>query len=261
MSIALERGAGIRGAEFVRSVGCVPIYESSEIEEGRGKDLPHKTSAECSPSSSSSSSIGKDSDDSGRGLQQDQDGGMGEVESTYKGPLQGMESLEESLPIRRSISNFYAGKSKSFTNFADAMSSCISAKDLGKTENAYSRRRRNLLASKAICERPYSINLLRSSGGGIAKRPLSSTRSSLALAVTMSGSPKRSNNAEDGNDQSILPPLHPPSKSSSTVGSPSRLQYPFPMRSFSFSDLPVITSSSFPMRVSDEKKGFSFDQH
>lgn len=101
MSIALEIGAGIGSAGFIRGIGCVPNYESPEIEEDSHL-LPDSPSP--SSSSSSSSSIGKDSDAVASELEDDERAGMGEVQSAYKGLLQGMESIEESLPIRCYIS-------------------------------------------------------------------------------------------------------------------------------------------------------------
>ncbi|CAN8268344.1 unnamed protein product [Cochlearia groenlandica] len=100
-------------------------------------------------SSSSFSSIGKNSDD-------EDEGGENEVESTYKGPLDMMESLEEVLPIKRGISQFYKGMSKSFRNLEEAVS--LSVKDLGRSDNSYSRRRRNLVSHRIH------------SRGGIAKK-------------------------------------------------------------------------------------------
>ncbi|PKU81840.1 uncharacterized protein LOC110104980 [Dendrobium catenatum] len=242
MSIALEIGGGIGGAGFICGIGCVPIYDLTEIE----KDPPLPL---ASPSSSSfaSSSIGEESDGVGRELEDDEGAGMGEVQSAYKGLLQGMESMEESLPIRRGISNFYAGKSKSFTSLSDAISSCASTKDLAKAENAYSRRRRNLLASKIFWEKPQS-NLLRSPSGGIAKRPAAAhKRSPLALAVAMGGSPRTSNISEyQGENHQFLPQ---PAKSTTGFEDPvnssssSSQLCSFPMRSFSLGDLPVLKNS------------------
>ncbi|CAH8300768.1 unnamed protein product [Eruca vesicaria subsp. sativa] len=99
--------------------------------------------------SSSSSPVSKNSDD---------EGGENKAESPYKGPLDMMESLEEVLPIRRGISKFYNGKSKSFMNLNEAES--LSMKDLGRPDNLYSRRRRNLLSHRLCCR------------GGISKKPL-----------------------------------------------------------------------------------------
>lgn len=55
-------------------------------------------------------------------------------------------SLEDSLPIKRGLSNHYIGKSKSFGNLMEA--SNIKAKDLEKAENPFNKRRRLLIANK-----------------------------------------------------------------------------------------------------------------
>ncbi|XP_023639032.1 LOW QUALITY PROTEIN: uncharacterized protein LOC17886976 [Capsella rubella] len=139
-------------------------------------------------SSSSSESIGMDSD------VDDEGGENHEVESSYKGPLDMMESLEEVLPIKRSISKFYKGKSKSFMNLAEAAS--FPVKDLAKPENAYSRRRRNLLSHR-VCSR-----------GGISKKHVKSV---LTVAVTpMSqggGEGDSSSSSSGGDDDSTQTPM------------------------------------------------------
>ncbi|KAJ4980849.1 hypothetical protein NE237_031686 [Protea cynaroides] len=93
---------------------------------------------------SSYSSIGKNSDSS---PVDGEDSGEKEVQSAYKGmALDTMDTLEETLPVRRGISRFYNGKSKSFTILADAASSNI--RDLMKPAmtQPYNRKRKNLLA-------------------------------------------------------------------------------------------------------------------
>lgn len=80
---------------------------------------------------------------------------------------------------RRSISNFYSGKSKSFTSLADAVS-CSSIKDIVKPENAYTRKCKNLLAFSNIWDKDRT-SIQRSNSGGIAKRH-SNSRSLVALA-------------------------------------------------------------------------------
>ncbi|KAL2237216.1 uncharacterized protein LOC105164603 [Sesamum indicum] len=130
--------------------------------------------------SDESSSIGKNSDVSESSLERSGDGE--EVQSCYKGPLDAMETLEQVLPIRRGISRFYNGKSKSFASLAGASSSS-SIKDLAKPENAYMRKRRNLLAWDKTRSSP-----LRGNGGGISKRITSSGKTTFALAVAMCNS-------------------------------------------------------------------------
>ncbi|OVA13045.1 hypothetical protein BVC80_8947g26 [Macleaya cordata] len=67
-----------------------------------------------------------------------------EVRSKFKGSLCSMESLEDSLPIKRGLSNFFSGKSKSFASLSDA----TTVKSLEKTENPFNKRRRTLIACK-----------------------------------------------------------------------------------------------------------------
>ncbi|KAL0447344.1 UNVERIFIED_CONTAM: hypothetical protein Slati_1862300 [Sesamum latifolium] len=88
---------------------------------------------------------------------------------------------------RRGISRFYNGRSKSFTTLSDS-SSLSSIKDLAKPDNAYMRRRRNLLACSLNWDKNRSCSPLRSNGGGISKRMTGSPRTTLALAVAMSNS-------------------------------------------------------------------------
>ncbi|KAI3772211.1 hypothetical protein L6452_03392 [Arctium lappa] len=117
---------------------------------------------ECN--SSSSSSIGDDSDE-------DRDG---DAESRYRYEHQNnngsfddaIQALEEALPIRKGISTFYNGKSKSFTSLADVWPSTTSSiQDIAKPENAYTRKRRNLGAFKLS-----NINT-----GRISKKPKTTT--------------------------------------------------------------------------------------
>lgn len=159
--------------------------------------------------SSSSSSIGENSESFGSAGSVL--AGEEEVESDFK-PFDGMDSLEEALPIRRGISNFYRGKSKSFTSLAEAVS-CPSIKDISKQENAYTRKRRNLLASNNFNSNPFK----KSSNNSNKK------------------------NEDQGKKYRLLPPVHPSAKNtdnlSSTVQSESPQYCSFAMRSFSMADL------------------------
>ncbi|KAK9059558.1 hypothetical protein SSX86_020262 [Deinandra increscens subsp. villosa] len=95
---------------------------------------------ECN--SSGSSSIGDDSD-------------REDIESRYtyhhhhhhpdgKGGFDdAIQALEQALPIRRGISTFYNGKSKSFTCLTKVWPTA-SVQDITKAENSYTRKRRNL---------------------------------------------------------------------------------------------------------------------
>ncbi|KAI3468052.1 hypothetical protein Pfo_024715 [Paulownia fortunei] len=164
-------------------VGKNIVFEDVRREEGK-QGLVKNLCIKNISSSDESSSIGKNSDLSENSLEKSGDGE--EVQSSYKGPLDAMEALEEVLPIRRGISRFYNGKSKSFASLVDASSSS-SIKDIGKPDNAYLRKRRNLLACNLTWDKTRS-SPLRGNGGGISKRVTSSSRTTLALAVAMSNS-------------------------------------------------------------------------
>ncbi|KAL5559548.1 hypothetical protein UlMin_035759 [Ulmus minor] len=224
-------------------VSCKLVFDSPE--DGRvaggdeGKDL-----SGCS--ASTSSSIGKNSDLSERSSSDGEDCEENEAQSSYKGPLEMMEALEEVLPVRRGISKFYNGKSKSFTSLMEACDS-PSIKDIVKPENAYTRKRRNLLAFSHIWEKNRSFPL-RSNGGGISKRPISASRSTLALVMAMTSSDSSGNTSEDSNSNSSsrsrspppLPPLHPHAKAShknaASLSSSPRRNFAA-SRSFSLFDL------------------------
>ncbi|CAB4285826.1 unnamed protein product [Prunus armeniaca] len=113
-------------------VACGLLFDSPE-------NCRRVPPGEAAVSSTTSSSIVNNSDDeSGSG-----DGENDEAQSSYKGPLDMMNALEEVLPMRRWISKFYHYKSKSFTCLAEASSSS-NIKDLAKPDKAYVRKRRNL---------------------------------------------------------------------------------------------------------------------
>lgn len=153
---------------------------------------------------------------------------------------------------RRGISNFYNGKSKSFTSLTEASSSS-NIKDIAKAENAYTRKRRNLLAFNHVWEKNRNFPL-KSHGGGISKRPLSSSRSTLAFAVAMSSSSSESisNSSEDSISRSPplpsspLPPRHPQSRSTknSILSSSPPQQNSSAWRSFSMVDLQQCATSA-----------------
>lgn len=60
------------------------------------------------------------------------------------GALSCMDGLDDALPIKRGLSNFFSGKSRSFANLQDAASAVSSARDLAKPENPFNKRRRVL---------------------------------------------------------------------------------------------------------------------
>ncbi|XP_020236593.1 uncharacterized protein LOC109816125 [Cajanus cajan] len=162
--------------------------------EGQASTL-FKADEQCS--SSATSSIGKDSPDN----ESDND-----VNSSYTchPPFHNINSLHLLLPIRRGISKYYDGKSKSFTSVADAGS----VKDIAKPENAYTRRRRNLMAFNHIRNMP-----LRSNSGGISKRTISSSTcpSAAALAFAINYDSSSSFASEDSSSRSNSRSTPPPS--------------------------------------------------
>ncbi|XP_039016829.1 uncharacterized protein LOC120147554 [Hibiscus syriacus] len=181
-----------------------------------------------SSSTTTSSSIGRNSDEvSGRSS----DGGdcdENEVQSRYKGGSNMMDSLQQVLPMRRGISSFYNGQSKSFTSLADA-SSAASIKEMAKPENAYTRRRRNLLAINHLWDKSrHNKRPIRP--------PIGSSTSTLALAVAMSSSESISSTSDDSTSASRprLPLLHPQTR---TPSSSSSGRNPSSWRSFSLADV------------------------
>ncbi|XVF35259.1 hypothetical protein REPUB_Repub18cG0130100 [Reevesia pubescens] len=256
MSIAMER---IEDSGFGRVMKCAcdasrfdqstPVKEKKQVarEEEVEEEEDWRRSSSSTTTSSSSSSIGRNSDDDVSG--RSSDGGdcdyENEVQSSYKGGLDMMDSLEQVLPMRRGISSFYNGKSKSFTSLADASSaSCM--KEIAKPENAYTRRRRNLLAINHVWDKNRNKRLI---------RPISSSKSTLALAVAMSSSESISSTSEDSTSTSSprLPPLHPQTRTTfnnnTPSSSPSSGRNFSNWRSFSLADVreyTTVTGSSNP---------------
>lgn len=66
-----------------------------------------------------------------------------EVQSKFKG-LDSLDSLEDSLPIKKGLSSHFIGKSKSFTD----LSQVTTVKELQKQENPFNKKRRILIATK-----------------------------------------------------------------------------------------------------------------
>ncbi|KAG8491397.1 hypothetical protein CXB51_014588 [Gossypium anomalum] len=183
---------------------------TSGFEPSPSKDMPAAEEEEddwrSSSSTTTSSSIGRNSDADVSGRSSDGDD-ENEVQSSYNGGLSMMDSLQRVLPMRRGISSFYNGKSRSFTTLADA-STASTIKDIAKPENAYTRRRRNLLAINHIWDKNRNNKR--------PIRPISSSKSTLALAVAMSSSESMSSISEDSTSTSSprLPPLYPQTRSS-----------------------------------------------
>lgn len=213
MSIALEREEGIGGPGCVRTIQCFAACES-----------PAEIGASAAAESvSRSSSIGRNSD-CDCSLAGGEERGEAEVQSSYKGPLETMDALEDSLPIRRGISKFYCGKSKSFAVLSDAMAKLSSGKELGKPENPYSRKRKKLLSLTSRWE---------------------------TAECDRSGGSKRRANYSSGIEGA--PWDSPPAEAEMSS---------LPVRSFSLMDLEAIeslssSSSSLSSMGYEEQKGFS----
>ncbi|XP_037434441.1 uncharacterized protein LOC119301558 [Triticum dicoccoides] len=156
---------------------------------------------------SSSSSLGNDSDEGGAPVGKEQaEDGEGEVQSAYSGAgLDGLAALEESLPIRRGISKFYNGKSRSFTFLKEAIGPSGSAKVIAKADNAYSRKRKNLLAYSIMYDQSQ-ITVPETYKNGITKRlaGLSRLRPSDGMSSNSSSSSSLSSDENEPPQQFIF---------------------------------------------------------
>ncbi|KAM3210079.1 hypothetical protein ACQJBY_064230 [Aegilops geniculata] len=161
----MARGHGFRGAgkgkqrpdseepETNRGGGPNGFY----VEEEEGEEVGTEELRELEEALSDASSIGAASSDSSSigedSTSEKEEGEEEEVESEAKAPvdevlamgLGTLESLEYALPSKRGLSNFYAGKSKSFTSLAEAAAKAA-AKEIAKPENPFNKRRRVLAA-------------------------------------------------------------------------------------------------------------------
>uniref|UniRef100_A0A803LB34 Uncharacterized protein n=1 Tax=Chenopodium quinoa TaxID=63459 RepID=A0A803LB34_CHEQI len=119
-------------------------------------------------------------------------------------------------------------------NEVESDAACSSIKEITKPENAYSRKRKNLLAYNLLCDNGRTSLLKGGSGigGGIAKRPTNSSRSTLALAVAMKNCESYAN--EDG---SVTETNGRSEARNTSPSSPLSPLPPAPWRSFSLADL------------------------
>lgn len=112
--------------------------------------VPEKSPVDDASSSSSSSIGAPDDSDDDEDVEDDASfkgsaGDDDEAQSRSRGGSFGsLASLEESLPIKRGLSNHFPGKSRSFANLSEVGT----VKDLEKRENPLNKRRRVLIASK-----------------------------------------------------------------------------------------------------------------
>ncbi|CAI0376425.1 unnamed protein product [Linum tenue] len=100
-------------------------------------------------SSDGSSSVGApdDSDEEEDGESNSSSGASSSMKKGL-GSLGSMDALEDSLPSKRGLSNYFTGKSKSFASLSDACLAVSKAKDLEKPEHPFNKRRRILMANK-----------------------------------------------------------------------------------------------------------------
>ncbi|XVF48894.1 hypothetical protein PTKIN_Ptkin03bG0225200 [Pterospermum kingtungense] len=213
---------------------CVPVYDSPEEKsEDRRRLCLGEEREEDDLGSCNSSSFGRNSDVSGESSSDGEDSTEAEVQSQLKGPLDSIDALEEVFPMRRGISKFYNGKSKSFTCLADA-AAASSVKEFAKPEDPYNRKRKNLLAHRSLLDKNRN-RPLRNSGNEISKRLANPNWSVVAAGNATSSSDL---NSISSLLSSNLPPLHPQYKKSTTIRSSSPTTRPNPpWRSFSLSDL------------------------
>ncbi|XWS72265.1 hypothetical protein CRYUN_Cryun02cG0025200 [Craigia yunnanensis] len=236
-----ERLRAILGEWSTRAAKCISVYDSPEEKsEDRRRLFSAEEREEDDLGSCSSSSIERNTDVSGESSLDNEDSTETEVQSELKGPLDTMDALEEVLPMRRGMSKFYNGKSKSFTSLADA-AAASSVKDFAKPDNPYNRKRKNLLAHSFLLDK-NRINPLRNSGSEISKRLANSNRSTVALGTTTSSSDF---NSISSSPSSCLPPLHPQCRKSTTIRSSSPTTRLNPScRCFSLSDLQFVAAAT-----------------
>ncbi|KAF8646696.1 hypothetical protein HU200_065697 [Digitaria exilis] len=206
-------------------------------------------------SACSSSSIGRDSDECPPQGKEEE----GEVQSAFMGGggggLAGLEALEEALPIRRSISKFYNGKSKSFACLKEAITSSGSAKDISKADNSYSRKRKNLLAYNIMYGNSHDTAAAQVYETTPPKRLASLSRNSLA---TLASSSSRSSSSISIAENELPEQLHAPLSPDDFISTPrSGTRAPdessAPMRSLSMMDLHRLHRSSSSVRLKDKE--------
>lgn len=143
---------------------------------------------------------------------------------------------------RKGISKFYSGKSKSFTSLADASNSSI--KEIAKPENAYTRKRKNLIATSIMMDKNQN-KPLQTNGSGISKRLTSSRRSSFSHSGTPTSS-SESITSEHSNTSSSSPPRLPPlpTRPKAALNNAWMAQPSFSSRrAFSLADLQIANDS------------------
>ncbi|EER88891.1 uncharacterized protein LOC8063818 [Sorghum bicolor] len=162
-------GGGGGGARKRKDVGVVQDQEAGLRGSHVGAAAPRRgaglfvlETVEEEAEAERLSSIGAVSEDEEEDGEEVNSGGTSS--STTKGAAlasMDMDALDDALPIKRGLSNFFSGKSRSFANLQDAASAVTSARDLAKPENPFNKRRRVLrccsirrVASTSLTELP-----------------------------------------------------------------------------------------------------------
>jgi hypothetical protein len=160
---------------------------------------------------------------------------------------------------RRGISKFYNGKSRSFTFLREAITLSGSSRDIAKADNAYSRKRKNLLAySIMYCKSQHGVPETNESGP--RKRLASWNDATLSLRPLDSIScfsseenelPQEFNSGQSpDNTTNFTSPMIPVSR----LGSRALKTLSAPARSFSMLDLHGLHRSCSSVRLEGKQK-------
>ncbi|PKA57567.1 hypothetical protein AXF42_Ash018542 [Apostasia shenzhenica] len=164
MSLLLSRAEVVNesivvGQKHGRKEGLMPAVGREGVNGSFSSTVKEEEEEEEEPpvGSSESSSIGFESSS-----EEESEEDEAESKLSEDGAFGCLDSIEESLPIKRGLSNFFIGKSKSFACLSEA-AAAANAVDLAKPENPFNKRRRILMTSKAAWVRRASCSSLISS--------------------------------------------------------------------------------------------------
>lgn len=161
---------------------------------------------------------------------------------------------------RRGISKFYNGKSRSFTFLKEAIGPSGSAKVIAKAENAYSRKRKNLLAYSIMYDQSQ-ITVPQTYENGISKRlaGLSRLRPLDGMSSNSSSSSSLSSDENEPPQQFIFvqspdntAQFASPAITTPRLGSCAFKILPVPMRSFSMVNLQRLHSRCSSVCLEEE---------
>ncbi|XP_040376231.1 uncharacterized protein LOC107303558 [Oryza brachyantha] len=249
MSIALESGPGLGsggggGPRFGRVTRCA-YAASPPASVGR-----------------SSSSVGRDSDSPAAAAKWEWDGeevegGDGEVQSSYRGPFDTMDALQEALPFRKGVSKLYNGKSGSFAKHEDSMIPSPPEKGLPKPENPSPRKRKGLLPFSFKWGKPQNKEVFPED---VVISPTNCRRMTLSPAATSSSGSNSGSDDEQYRSPKLhtRQPLRRPSNALGVFASPPAPRPPqvlsAHMRSHSMLDLQDVTESTAMFSPRDKRR-------